>query len=98
MMPITPVACQTRGFYTEDRTHLAGADRGYQLLESGPVHETGPRASEIIVNNVYLGKAELASMINQTVLPPLTLKVMDYLTRAGLTNIDDGVATEAFSS
>jgi len=37
-------------------------------------------------------------MINQTVLPPLTLQVMDYLTRAGLTNIDYGVATEAFSS
>ena len=70
-------------------THL-----GHQLLESRALHETGPGASEVIIDNADLGKAELAGVIDQPILAPLALLVVDYLTRAGLANIPQASSRE----
>jgi hypothetical protein len=98
MMPVTPVAGQTRGFDTKDGSYVSGTDLGNKPLESRASDQTGARAPEVIVNHSDVAEAQLSGTIYQTVLATLALLVVQHLTRRGLTDVDDGSPPKMFIS
>src|SRR5437764_3956979 len=60
------------------------------MLESRALHLAGARAPEILIDDLDLLEAKLASVVGQAILPALAFLVVNHLSRRGLTNIDDG--------
>src|SRR3954447_12509443 len=58
-MPVTPVACQPRGFDREDGTHLTLADRGQQPIKAGTCHAAAGTTEVIIHNRHFLPTKQL---------------------------------------
>src|SRR6266571_6361403 len=97
MMPLPTIARQARGLDAEHGTHCARAHRAHQLLESGPLDHPRSRASQILVQDHDLLETQLTSVILQTILPTLTLPMLQHLAGRGLTNVDNRSAFQPFS-
>ena len=78
-MPVSAIAGQARRLYAEHGAHLSRADFRNQMLEPWPLHLSGSRAAQILINDLDLLNAKLASVVGQAVLPALTLPVVNHL-------------------
>ena len=81
MMPVSTVTGQAGSLNAKHSANLSRADFRNQMLEPRALHLAGPRASKILVDYLDLLKAELASVVRQTILPPLALLVVNHLSR-----------------
>src|ERR1700680_2925701 len=97
MMPLPTIARQARGLDAEHGPHCARTHRAHQLLESGPLDHPRSRTSQILVKDHDLLETQLTSVILQSILPTLTLPMMQHLARRGLTNVDNRSACQPFS-
>src|SRR5690348_10385161 len=72
---------------------MALADGGEELLEAGAGY---PRAgpSEIVIDHLDRGPAELARAIGERVLPTSALRIVEQLLGGGLAHVDDRLARE----
>jgi hypothetical protein len=75
-MPVAAIPGQTRRFERHHCSNALFANCSQQSLESGP---NGPpaRSPEIVIDDLDLVPAELPSTLNQAVLAPLALEVVD---------------------
>jgi hypothetical protein len=80
VVPIAAIPRQARRFDTEDGADLASTHFCDESLESRSLNQSRPGAPKILVDDDDVLKAELACVLDQTVLAPLTLLVMDDLT------------------
>jgi hypothetical protein len=80
-MPVTAVARQAGSLDTEDRADTAGTHLGNQPCKARAINLSGTGAPKVFVDNLNFLEAELASLIGQSVLPPLALKVAGDLNR-----------------
>jgi hypothetical protein len=78
-MPIATVAGQSGSFDAEDRADLAATDFGDQSLKPRTLHQPGPRAAQIVINNDDISKAQLVSTIHKAILPELAFVVVHHL-------------------
>ena len=81
MMPVSAITGQTRSLNAKHGANLSRADFRNQMLESGALHLAGPRATEILVDNLDLLEAKLASVVGQAILPALAFLVVNHLSR-----------------
>jgi hypothetical protein len=51
------------------------------MLEPRELHLAGPRASKILVDDLDLLEAKLASVVGQAILPALAFLVVNHLSR-----------------
>jgi hypothetical protein len=79
MMPVTPVAGETRGFDAEDGADLSCTDFGNQSLKSRAFDQAGTGPPEILIDYGDIAKAQFACPIRQIVLAALTLLVVHHL-------------------
>src|SRR5450631_2039406 len=84
MVPVTPIACQSRGVETQHGADLTGTQPRYQAVEAGPGHHAAGRSAKVIIDDFDLRKSTTAGLLNQVVLPTLTLQVGLYLRLGGL--------------
>jgi hypothetical protein len=92
-MPVAAVAGEPGGFDREYGSDAPLADRCQQPLEARPSNATA-RATEIIIDDLDLGPAELLGAIGEPVLPPLALLVVQELIGRRLADVDEGAARE----
>lgn len=92
-VPVTAIAGEPRGLDRNHRADPTFADRREQLLEPGP-RDAAAGAAEIIIDHRNVGLAELAGPIDQPILAPLALQVVDDLIRRRLANVNDGLTSE----
>src|SRR6516164_374119 len=90
MMPVTAVTGKAGSLNAKHGADPSRADLRNQMLESRALHLAGPRAPEIVVDDLDLLEAKLASVVGQAILPALAFLIVNHLSRRRLTNIDDG--------
>ena len=93
-MPITSIACESRGIETEHCTNLSGAQPGNEAIEAGPFNGAARCATKIVVNHLDVGEAASTCDFDQLVLPPLAFQVQSNLLRRQLADIDDRLALQ----
>jgi hypothetical protein len=81
MVPVSTVAGQPRSLNAKHGANFSGADFRNQMLEPRALHLAGPRASKILVDNLDLLEAKLASVVGQAILPALAFLVVKHLPR-----------------
>jgi transketolase N-terminal domain/subunit len=92
-MPVAAVSGQTRCFERHHRSNALFANCSQQSLESGP--RRPPTGSpEIVVDDFDLVPAELPSTLNQAILTPLALEIVDDLIGRRLTDINESSASQ----
>jgi hypothetical protein len=75
MMPVTSIACESRGIETKHGANLSGAQSGNQAIEAGSFDGTTCSTTEIVVDHFDIGEATSTCGFNQLVLAPLALQV-----------------------
>ena len=93
-MPITSIACQSRGVETKHCANLSGAQGGNQAVEAGSLDGATCGATKIVVDYLDIGEAASTCDFNQLVLASLALQVQLNLLLRRLPDIDDGLALE----
>jgi hypothetical protein len=78
-MPVTAVAGQSGRLDTEDGAHASGAYFGNQPCKTRTIDLTGTGTSQVFVDDLDLLEPELASLVGQSILSPLTLQVIGDL-------------------
>src|ERR1700677_3590892 len=86
-MPVTPVACKTRGLDAINGADLAAANHRHKSLEPGPLHAARPRAPEIVVDYGHRCEAHPLRRCRQIILTALAFEVPRDLRHRRLTNI-----------
>ena len=81
MMPVSTVTGQAGSLNAKYGANLSGADFRNQMLEPRTLHLPGPRASKILVDDLDLLEAKLASVVGQAILPALAFLVVNHLSR-----------------
>jgi hypothetical protein len=81
MMPVSAVTGQAGSLNAKDGANLSRTDFRDQMLEPRAFDLAGPRAPKILVDNLDLLEAKLASMVGQAILPPLAFLVVKNLSR-----------------
>jgi hypothetical protein len=76
VMPVTTVAGQSGCFDAEDRAHAPGAHFGNQPCKTWTIDLAGTGTSQVLVDDLDLLKPELASLVSQGILSPLTLQII----------------------
>ena len=94
VVPVASVPGKAGRFDAEHRAGQARADRGHQLLETGALHQSGPGATEIVINHCDGGESIRVRRIGQRILTPLALQVVRHLEGSRLAHIDDNLARE----
>src|SRR5262249_16007710 len=89
MVPVTSIACQSRGLETEDGAYFAATDLGHQTLKAGAINQSRSCAPQILINHVDSLKAQLSSPVFQAILASLAFQVVCHLSRGGLANVYD---------
>src|SRR5207249_3348606 len=89
VMPVATVPRQSRSLDANHGADFAAADFSDQALESGALHQAGPRASQVVVDHHDLLKAELARLVGQAILPSLALLVLKHLLGGRLPKVND---------
>jgi hypothetical protein len=89
VMPVAPVASQTRCLQAEDRSDNALADLTDQTPEAGSIHRSARGYPKIVVDHAYVSEAVLAGEVCKGVLPPLALQVLLYLHARRLPDVHD---------
>ena len=74
-MPITSIACESRGLETKHGANLSGTQGGNQAIEAGSFDGATCSTTEIVVDHFDIGEAASACDFNQLVLAPLALQV-----------------------
>ena len=98
MMPVPPVARQTRRLDAVDGADIAGADQRHQAFEPRPLHAARSGAAEVVVDYRHRGETRGLRRFRQVVLPALAFEIADDLRHGRLANIDDGGAGEMISA
>jgi hypothetical protein len=94
MMPVAAVPSEPRGIEAEYSADLAGAQRGDQSVEAGPVDSAARGTAEIVVDDLDFCEAAPPCGIDEFVLAPLALQVRPDLLRRRLTDIDNRFALQ----
>jgi len=81
VMPVSTVASQAGRLNAEYSANVSRADFCNQMLKARPLYLAGARATKILVNDLDLLEAKLASVVGQTILPTLALLVVNHLAR-----------------
>jgi hypothetical protein len=86
-MPVATVAREPRRLDCEHGTDAAFADPRQHAFETRPV-DAATRATQIVVDNLDSGPAELPGAIGEPVLTALALLIVQELIGCRLTDID----------
>jgi len=95
-MPVAAVAGEPGGFDRKHGSDAPLADRCQQALEARP-SDAAARPTEIIIDDLDLGPAELRGAIGEPVLAPLALLVVQELIGRRLADVDEGASREMVS-
>ena len=87
VVPVASVPGEAGGLHAKDRAGNTRADGGHQLLEAGPLHQSGTGAAEIIVDHRDRGESDRARRIGERILPSLAFGVLRDLARRRLAHI-----------
>ena len=89
LVPVPVIAGEARDLQAKHRAGLPKAYRSNQSLKTDPAGATGSRLTKIVIDDDHLAPAELPSLLSELVLATLALVVMPYLTKRGLTDVDE---------
>jgi hypothetical protein len=90
VVPVSAVASQAGRLDAEHGANLSSAHLRNQMLEPGTLHLAGSRTAKILVDYLHLLESKLTSVVGRSILPTLTLLVVNHLSRRSLANIHDG--------
>lgn len=90
-VPITSVASKAGRFNRDHCADAPFADRRKQFLKAGP-RNTRAGTAEIIIDDLDVGKAELAGTLGERILTTLTFTIVGNLISSRLADVDDGLA------
>src|SRR5262249_8220063 len=90
-IPVGIIARQAGDFQPEYDAHAAESDFRREASEPGALSPSGTRQTQIFVDDhhLFLGPAQRAGLLDQSILASGGLPVVFDLGRAGLTNVDD---------
>ena len=93
-IPVGIIARQAGDFQSEHDAHAAEADFGGEASEPGALGPSRTRQTQIFVDDhdLFFGPAQLAGLLDQSILASGRLPMVFDLGRTGLTNVDDGRA------
>lgn len=94
MVPVATISREPRRIEAQHGTHLARAQRRDQAIKAGPRHGSARGSSEIIIDDLNVGKTVVTGNIYEVILPPLALEIGHDLGLCGLPHIDDGLALQ----
>src|SRR5215831_19104726 len=93
-MPIAAIARKSRSFEAINRADRARANLSDELLETGPVHKSGPGASQIVIYCLDRGKPCCSRRFDQCILTMLALGVLHLLRNRRLAHVNNGAAIQ----
>src|SRR5579875_670091 len=89
VVPVAAVPRQPRRLDAKHGAHFASTDLSDQALQSGALHQAGPRASLVFIDHEDVRKAELACLVGQALLPSLALLILKHLFGGRLPKVND---------
>ena len=92
VVPVTPVARQSRRIEAEHCADLASAERRHQPLEARPRNHAAGREAQVIVDHLDGSKAAVPGQLHQLVLAAPAFRVGLDLRLGRLTDVDDRLA------
>jgi hypothetical protein len=92
VMPVAPVARQTRGLDAVNRAHIARTDHSHEPLKPGPMAAPRPGAPKVVVNHGYRNEAGFLRCSREIILAALAFQVAHDLRHGRLADVDDGSA------
>ena len=94
MMPIAPVAGESRGVEAQDGPDLARAKPRHQPVEAGPGRRSARRAAKIVIDHLDVLEAAAPRLVDEIVLPPLAFEIGLDLRLCGLPHVDYRLALQ----
>src|SRR6516165_2902143 len=81
----------------QNGAHPTLANCCQEPLEPGS-SRAGARSAKVIIDDLHIAPAQLASPVGEGILAPLALQVVRDLVGCRLANVDDGVAAKVLSA
>jgi hypothetical protein len=75
MMPVPPVASETRGVEAKHGADLPGAQAGDELLEAWARRGSASGSAEIVIDDLDIAETPAAGFVNKVVLTALALEI-----------------------
>src|SRR6516225_9719556 len=93
-MPIAAIARKSRSLQAINGADCARANLSDELLETGPVHKSGPRAPQIVIYSLDRRKPCCSRCFDQCILTTLALGVFHHLRNRRLAHVNDSAAIQ----